>query len=96
MTSEAVLIERSSRMLTLSNVIEELDAYLAERQEFHANRKNSYAGNDMPRAHEQEQKEARIRDLRDDIESAFEKVEEDFGKMENELRVTQDALRSIE
>ena len=107
MISEAVLIERCRRLRRLEVAIEEVDAYLAERLEFHRGRKDYYAEKmrnvgeekaevNMHRAHDQEQKEERIVNLRSELESAFEFCSDDHRLLVEELRELQIALKSIE
>jgi hypothetical protein len=50
----------------------------------------------MQRAHVQEQKEERIVNLRDKLLRAFECAAEDHRLLVEELRETQDTVRSIE
>ena len=107
MISEAVLIERGARLRRLELAIEEVDAYLAERLEFHRDRKDYYsekmrgaveekAEANMYRAHDQGQKEEHIVNLRSELESAFEFCSEDHRLLVEELRELKIALKSIE
>ena len=107
MISEAVLIERCRRLRRLEVAIEEVDAYLAERQDFHRDRKDYHAEKmrgaveekaevNMYRAHDQEQKEELICNLRSELERAFEFCSEDHRLLVEELRELQIALKSIE
>ena len=79
MISEAVLIERGARLRRLELAIEKVDAYLAERLEFHRDRKDYYsekmrgaveekAEANRYQAHDQEQKEELICNLRSELE----------------------------
>ena len=107
MISEAVLIERCRRLRRLEVAIEEVDIYLAERQDFHRDRKDNYSEKmrgaveekaevNMYRAHDQEQKKERICNLRSELESAFEFCSDDHRLLVEELRELQIALKSIE
>jgi len=105
--SEAVLIERCVRLRRLEVAIEEVDIYLAERQDFHRDRKDNYlekmrgaveekAEANRYQAHDQEQKEELICNLRSELESAFEFCSEDHRLLVEELRELKIALKSIE
>ena len=100
MISEAVLIERCVRLRRLEVAIEEVDIYLAERQDFHRDRKDNYlekmrgaveekAEANRYQAHDQEQKEELICNLRSELESAFEFCSEDHRLLVEELRELQ-------
>lgn len=106
MISEAVLIERCVRLRRLEVAIEEVDAYLAERLEFHRDRKDYYsekmrgaveekAEANMRREHDQEQKEEYICNLRSELESAFEFCSEDHRLLIEELRDIQTVIKHI-
>jgi len=70
----------------LEGAIEDVDAYLAARQQFHEERDGEY----------HKKKEQRIVNLRSKLERASEAAAEDYRLLIEELRETQDALRSIE
>ena len=106
MISEAVLIERGARLRRLELAIEEVDAYLAERLEFHRDRKDYYsekmrgaveekAEANRYQAHDQEQKEGHIVNLRSELESAFEFCSEDHRLLVEELRDIQTVIKHI-